>query len=171
MTLATRGSITNHKLELFKKKYKNFYFVTITCNKHPEKLTVSDDKYFQQLSRCGELLSYCWELNGCGQLHVHGIIASRKAIYMKELNQKLKNTVPDFTYHIKEVPRDELAYVNYYLGKLKHDVRPMYYRIAKFYQSNTSQEDFSELADLDFEYNNKAKRFRYIDSSKIRFID
>ena len=171
MTLATRGSITNSKLELFKKKYKFFYFVTITCNKHPEKLTVSDDKYFQQLSRCGVLLAYCWELNSCGQLHIHGIVASGRAIYMKELNKKLKDTVPEFTYHIKEVPRDELSYVNYYLGKLKYDVRDIYYRIAKFYESNTSKEDFSELADLDFEYNHKAKRFRYIDSSKTRFID
>jgi len=171
MTLATRGSITDSKLKLYKKKYKNFYFITITCNKHPEKLTVSDDTYFQQLSRCGVLLAYCWELNSCGQLHIHGIVASNKVIYMKELNQRLKKIVPEFTYHIKEVPLDELVYVNYYLGKLKFDVRAIYYRLARFYEGKTYREDFSELADLDFEYNSKAKRFKYIDSSKTRFID
>lgn len=170
-SLPTKGRITFNSLENLKKTYRNFYFVTITCNKHPQVHTVNEDIYNIILSRCGTKVKSCYELNNSGQLHMHSLNVSTKALYMKELLQQLKKDYPQYHVRIDKIPKiEEVNYCYSYIHKERSDVRPLYYRLAKFYQEN-KKEDFCDLADYGFEFNSNSNRFKFMESTKPTFED
>lgn len=173
MALASEVSIYNQLKYHLKKTSKNFYFITLTCNKHPKIKTVDTEVYQQMLHDFGgRILNYTYELNQCGQLHLHALIYTEKAVYMKEMLKKWKSKYCDYHGRIDKVTDNEVFYVSAYINKNKKDnLRELYYRIAKFYQNIVEIEDMSELADYGFEYNSKNGRFRYIKHDKVYFID
>lgn len=187
-SLATRGSITTRRN--IKKTSKNFYFITLTSNKHPQVHTVNTDDYQAMLhSFHGDIYNYCYELNQCGQLHCHALIKTEYAVFMKEKIQQLKKAYNKYHIRIDKVPaKDCLKIMNYIDKDKKSDCREIYYRIARFYENqvidkrppeygdrivNYTKENISELADYGFEYNSNNGRFRYIKYDNVHnlFID
>lgn len=175
MSLASVTSI-NTKIGYYLKKIsKNFYFITLTCNKHPAVKTVDTDVYQQMLQKLnGVIINYTYELNKCGQLHLHALVYTEKAVYMKEMLKEWKLLFADYHGRIDRLEESDVFFVSAYINKNKKDnVREIYYRIAKFYENIVDYEDMSELADYGFEYNSNTKRFRYIkfDKPQLLFID
>lgn len=172
-SLATRGSITKRRFSKQKKTSRNFYFLTLTSNKHPQVHTVNTDDYQAMLhSFHGEIYNYCYELNQCGQLHCHALIKTEYAVFMKEKIQQLKEAYNNYHVRIDKVPAKDCLKIMYYIDKdKKNDCREIYYRLARFYENKSIKEDIDELADYGFEYNSKNGRFRYIKYDKIQFID
>lgn len=172
-SLATRGSITKLRFSKQKKTSRNFYFITLTSNKHPQVHTVNTDDYQAMLhSFYGDIYNQCYELNQCGQLHCHALIKTEYAVFMKEKIQQLKDAYKKYHIRIDKVPaKDCLKIMNYIDKDKKSDCREIYYRIARFYEGITEKEDFSELAEYGFEYNSNNGRFKYIKYDNIHFID
>ena len=197
-SLATARSI-NYQFNMLKKTSRNFYFLTLTSNKHPEVLTVNTDIYQAMLhstvTEPSHIINYCYELNKCGQLHCHALIFSKKAIYMKQKIAQFKKEYPDYHTRIDKLKtEDDRLKVYHYINKNKgDDPRELYYRVARFYEMGKVKdpdnlklnydlheqralypwvkigfephsyfEDFSDLADYGFQYNNKTGRFSYV---------
>ena len=137
-SLATARSI-NYQFNILKKNSRNFYFLTLTSNKHPQVLTVNTDIYQAMLHSTvpdqTHIINYCYELNKCGQLHCHALIYTNKAIYMKEKHMQFKKEYPDYHTRIDKLKTEEdRLKVYHYINKNKgDDPRELYYRVSKFY--------------------------------------
>lgn len=169
------SSERSEHLYICKKTYKNFYFITVVCNKHPSKKIVSAD----EIMNCTQdskykLIDYCYELNSTCQLHTHALVGTNDVLYMKKVVAEHKQAFPDFSYRISKVPKEEIGKVLNYLKKSDkgdHYPRNLYYNLIKpYYENAILPLSISELADYGFEYNFNNDHLRYVDDTKSWFI-
>lgn len=150
------------------------YGITITNNTHPSKEggMVDQEVVFQILNKIGRICIYSWELNQQAQLHVHATLEVDSKLYLKKLLLTLKNKYPNYQIRLDKLKTQlDLQKWNTYIQKHKqNDVCPLYYRLCNYYRCD-DDEDFSELADHDIEYNRKTKHFTYKDGTKSWFLD
>lgn len=166
-----------------KKPLKNspkFTAVTIKLNTAPwmKNGTVNEETVYQiihEIYKCAKapvvLHPVKWELDTKCQLHAHTTIETPKTLFRNQILKHIKErlNVSNYSTYLKPIANDELQYWQQYLNKVKHDVRPIYYRIIQFYRNPKVVEDFSDLADYDIEYNSKTGHFQYIDCCKVKF--
>jgi len=194
----SKDSYQNPKLVKNIKKYSCFTAVTVKLNTPLWSRfgTASEDVYYQiiyaiyQAVEQPTILHHIkFELDSKCQLHCHTTVETRFPIFRKKVLQFIKSELPqarNYSLFMKPIASDELEYWTAYCRKTTIDVRPLYYRIAKFYRDwrihtdlsdveaskvsllDNICEDFSDLADYDVEYNSKTKHFEYIDSSKAK---
>jgi len=161
----------------------NYYnAITIRLNTHPSKKNgvVNEELVFNALNEIvgdGVLFDYCWELTRTCQLHLHALSGHENQIFRKEVIFNVKGKYPElknYVIFLSKIPnRREVQYWKQYLkkGGENTDIRPLYYRMCKFYHDpELILEDFEDMADYDIEYNAQTKHFEYIDSSKVTFV-
>lgn len=172
------------KISVKKNLKKYFYALTIKLNTAPWKRggTVSgEDVYFivnQVIRSTGYKNNYhsyplpshsAWELDSKCQLHLHTIVNTERAIYRKRIQQEIKTDprLKNYSVFIQPLDLNEVDYWQRYCSKSR-DMREIYYRLQQFYQNPEIIEDFSELADLDIEYDTANRHFIYVDTSKTK---
>lgn len=163
-----------------KKKYYNA--ITIRLNTHPSKKTgvTNEDLIFIALNKIvgenGIIIDYCWELTKTCQLHLHALSVSKDEIYRKDAISAVKSkyaALRNYSIYIESIKtKKEVGYWTQYLQKGGNkDIRPLYYRLCKFYHDpDLIVEDFEDLAHFDIEFNKTTQHFEYIDASKVRFL-
>lgn len=162
-------------------KIKYYNAITIRLNTHPSKKNgvTNEELVAQTLHEIvgeGILMDYCWELTKTCQLHLHALSGHENQIYRKEVIKTAKAKYPvlkNYSIYISDIKNQrEVSYWLQYLHKTGHsDVRPLYYRLCKFYHDpDLRVEDFENLADYDIEYNTSTQHFEYVDTSKVKFM-
>ena len=169
------SSERSEHLYICKKTYKNFYFVTVVCNKHPSKKIVSADEIMANTQDSKyKIINYVYELNSCCQLHTHALVGTNDVLYMKKVVAEHKKAFPDFSYRISKVPTEEIGKVYNYIKKsdnIRHYYRDLYYNLIKpYYEKQILPMTISELADIGFEYNFSNHHLRFVDDTKSWFI-
>ena len=152
------------------------YAVTVTLNTHPSKPggIFNESTVFKLLNSIGSIKEITFELNTCCQLHIHALIISKTNKLIKKIINKWKKLNNTFKYSVKvDVLHDEedILFWHLYLRKsinYKGATRELYYRLVRYYQTDEPF-DMLELADYDIEVKND--RFKYVDPSKVKFID
>jgi len=179
-----RSEHCNHTNKKSRKKNlkKYFYAITIKLNTAPWKYggTVNEEDVHSichLISKSTTKNDYptlafydkAWELDSKCQLHLHTTIATERAVYRKRILEllKLDPRYKNYSIFIQPLPPDEVDYWQRYCAKAR-DAREVYYRLQQYYNKPEIIEDFSELADLDIEYDTANKHFIYIDSSKTK---
>lgn len=163
------------------KKIKYYNAITIRLNTHPSKKNgiVNEELVFNALNDIvgnGVILDYCWELTKTCQLHLHALSGHENQIFRKEVIFNVKGKYPqlkNYVIFLSKIPnKREVEYWIQYLAKCGNtDIRPLYYRMCKFYHDpELILEDFEDMANYDIEYNAQTKHFEYIDSSKVKFV-
>lgn len=175
----------NHttKISVKKNLKKYFYALTIKLNTAPWKHggTVSGEDVYQIVNKVIQSTlkkddsSYhlinldAWELDSKCQLHLHTLVNTERAIYRKRIQQEIKADprYKNYSVFIQPLEINEVDYWQRYCSKSR-DMREIYYRLQQFYQNPEIIEDFSELADLDIEYDTANRHFIYVDTSKAK---
>ena len=152
---------------------KHNYEVTVSIPKHPKQFTANEEVMVHLLNMCGNVIDYQWELNRCCQLHVHAHVSSKSTLYVQKLLSTLKKEYPDYRMFIEKLSTSEdVSRWCSYINKHKMDkVIEIYYRIILFYRDKTYKEDFSELADLDIEFNSNTGHFVHLEQKGVWFND
>lgn len=176
----------NHRTKISVKKNlkKYFYALTIKLNTAPWKHggTVSGEDVFSIVNMVIRSTGYknnyhsyplpshsAWELDSKCQLHLHTLVETERAIYRKRIQQEIKQDprYKNYSVYIQPLELSEVDFWQRYCSKSR-DMREIYYRLQLFYQNSEIIEDFSELADLDIEYDSANRHFIYVDTSKAK---